>query len=139
MKKQTLTQAKDKLWKVFSQYIRLRDALRTTGTETHGLCISCEKHYPCFGVGCMQAGHFLPGRHASVIYDERGCQAQCYNCNVNLKGNWNKYYAGMEKLYGEKIIKELQSLDRETKQWKVFEIEELTISYKEKLKKLSQQ
>ena len=75
----------------FSKYIRLRDALKTTGTKDTVICYTCKKSYPAFGVGCVQAGHFVPGRGNSILFDERGVHAQCYNCNVNLKGNWPEY------------------------------------------------
>ncbi len=89
-RKYTLTWWKGKAWEEFSKYIRIRDALRTTGTIENAVCCSCSKIYPSFGKGCLQAGHFIPGRRAAILFEETGVHGQCYWCNSNngLKGNW---------------------------------------------------
>lgn len=104
--------AKKTAWDVFSRYIRLRDAIGTTGTTTHAKCVTCGKPYPISGVGCIQAGHFLPGRRNAILLDERNCHAQCYICNVRLKGNTMQYLDFMLQRYGHNVVDELRALDR---------------------------
>lgn len=133
-KTKTLTYYKKKANTAFSKYIRTRDAKG----ENFLLCITCDKPYPAFGVGCAQAGHFIPGRHSNVLYDERNAHGQCYNCNVNLKGNWVKYEAKMRELYGQEVIEELKELDKIDPHFKAFHYQEIEQKYKEKLKLLSE-
>lgn len=135
IKPRTIGDIKKDLWNIFSLYIRTRDCLRTTGCASWGLCISCEKRYH---IKLLQAGHFLPGRHSSNLYYERGTHAQCYNCNINLKGNTMPYMDALIKLYGKKIIEELRENNKVLRQYKQYEIEEMIIQHKQKLKNLSE-
>lgn len=97
----TITSLKKKLWKIFSIYIRMRDCIQTTGTTTHGKCCTCGRDYP---IGKLQAGHFIPGREDSILFDPSCVHAQCYRCNVQRSGEWVKYFRFMEKKYGRKGI-----------------------------------
>lgn len=107
-KKGTIPWWKKNTWAAFSKYIRVRDALRTTGSIELCRCCSCGKIYKAFGVGCVQAGHFIPGRKAAILFNELGVHGQCYHCNSSdlngLKGNWPGYYEFMEKKYGKQSI-----------------------------------
>lgn len=125
----TLTKAKDKAWEAFSRYIRLRDCLRTTGTTTHGRCISCQRVYE---FKKLQGGHFIPGRKGSNLFDELGVHAQCYQCNIEKKGNWDAYYEAMRDLYGQETIDELLRRNHEIKKYTVSELLEKEKTYKEK-------
>ena len=106
MKKRGVKYWKARAWEQFSLYIRLRDALETTGTEDYLVCCSCGKTYPAFGTGCAQAGHFIPGRSHALLFREKGVQGQCYNCNHNLKANWVPYEEFILEKYGEEIVSE---------------------------------
>ncbi len=97
----TITAKKKVLWKIFSIYIRMRDCLETTGTITHGLCCTCKRDYP---IGKLQAGHFIPGRMDSILFDPACVHAQCYRCNVQRSGEWVKYFRFMEEKYGRELI-----------------------------------
>ena len=135
-KKVSLSKAKKKAWTIFSLYIRTRDAILTTGTKDSCKCVTCGRIYPLKSLGGLQAGHFIAGRRNSIIFDERNCHAQCYGCNVMKRGNTTEYWLFMEKEYGRVVIDELLGLDKETKQFKVFELEEIAEKYKEKLKNM---
>lgn len=89
------------LWKTFSRYIRLRDCIKTTGSIYKGRCRTCGRIYQ---IGKLQAGHFVPGRATSILFDEDCAHAQCYRCNVILGGNWPKYYKFMQQEYGQEMI-----------------------------------
>ena len=127
MKKHGVAWWKKKVWtKAFSPYIRLRDALETTGSPHTLKCCSCGKPYPAFGVGCAQAGHFIPGRHNSILFLEHCVHGQCYNCNITLKGNWPGYYAFMRERYGQNGIDEMLRLSKTVRK---FTVEELKTMY----------
>ncbi len=100
----TITAKKKILWKIFSMYIRMRDCLETTGTVTHGLCCTCKRDYP---IGRLQAGHFIPGREDSTLFDPVYVHAQCYRCNIKRQGEWLKYFRFMEKKHGREFVLEL--------------------------------
>ena len=121
---------KKKLWKVFSRYIRKRDAIKTTGDILNLRCCTCGKEYPAFGVGCAQAGHFITGRGNAILFDERGVHGQCYNCNIRLKGNWPAYIEFMKREYGQEVIDELLALNKTIRQFSVIELQELIEKYK---------
>ncbi len=103
-KEPTITTLKKKLWKIFSIYIRMRDCLETTGTTTRGKCCTCGKVYDFAN---LQAGHFIPGREDSILFDPACVHAQCYRCNVKRSGEWVKYFRFMEKKHGREFIFEL--------------------------------
>lgn len=129
-KKMTYSKAKKAAWDAFSLFIRTRDS----DLKGAGICFTCERAYP---VKLLQAGHWIPGRHMSVLFDERNVNAQCYHCNVGLKGNPVVYYDKMLQVYGKAVCDELKRLDKETKKYKVFELIELKIKYDLKLEEIS--
>ena len=132
----TVSKMKDKAWKAFSIFIRTRDAYKTTGTFSDSKCITCERVYPIKKVGGLQAGHFIQGRHPSVLFDERNCHAQCYGCNVMKKGNMVKYYKFMLKEYGQGVIDELEELDTKLTFLSASDYLDIYETYKEKLHNL---
>ena len=109
--KPSLAELKGTAWEWYSKYIRVRDSIRTTGTPDRCTCCTCGKEYPAFGIGCIQAGHFIPGRHNSVIFNDKNVHGQCYVCNYRLKGNWSKYYKFMLDTYGQETIDTLRKED----------------------------
>ena len=111
-KEPTITVQKKKLWPVFSRYIRMRDCLATTKSITHGKCCTCGRLYP---IGKLQAGHFIPGRQDSVLFEPTCVHAQCYRCNVQRQGEWVKYFRFMEEKYGQAEIFRLMALSEEVR------------------------
>ncbi len=124
IKIQSVKKLKGKAWYWFSLYIRNRDRWQ---------CVTCGK----IGKGAqIHAGHFIPGRHNVILFDERGVHAQCYQCNVPLKGNPRAYDKFMRERYGEEVIKELEQLDRQTKQYTTAELLDLIDVYKKKAQEI---
>jgi len=121
-KRPTLSSLKKKAWILFSQYIRMRDCLRTTGCASYGLCITCGKRYH---IKLLQAGHFISGRHNANLFNEEGCHAQCYNCNINLRGNTLEYRRQIIKLYGEGYDEVLETQARKIMKFTPSELENL--------------
>jgi len=128
--KTTVTYWKKKAWTEFSIYIRLRDALLSSGEETVLNCCSCDRRYPSFGKGCAQAGHFIPGRLNAVLFDERQTHGQCYNCNVNLYGNWVAYEVFMVKLWGKETTEQCKLMKYKLIKYQPYELEEIRDYYK---------
>ncbi len=136
MKKPTISKVKKKLWVIFSEYIRKKDGFLTTGSTDWALCITCQKRYH---YKMLQAGHFIAGRHNAGLFSEEGTHAQCYNCNINLKGNTLEYRRQIIKLYGENADTRLEREAKEVKQFTIPELEEMIIRYKQKIKELDEQ
>jgi len=125
--------AKAETWRLFSLYIRYRDALKTTGSLEECACVTCGRIKPTRARGGIQAGHFIPSRHNSILYDYRGCHGQCVWCNRTLNGNWVPYRAFMVETYGEDVVNELIERDKETRTWSIGELEVLQAELREKL------
>lgn len=132
-KRDTLSKHKKLAWKNFSLYIRTRDALRTTGDIANCLCVTCGKEYPRTGVGCIQAGHFIPGRTNAVLFSEEAVHGQCYQCNVHKYGNPAKYLAFMQKEYGQKVIDRLLIESETTIKYHKWEYDKIALKYQRKL------
>ena len=132
-KKKGVKYWKKKAWDEFSKYIRLRDAIKTTGTKENLVCCTCGKQYPAFGKGCAQAGHFVPSRSHALLFRESGVHGQCYNCNQTLKGNWVSYEEFMLFNYGPKITKEEKAAKYSGLKYTACELEEIYHKYKQKI------
>lgn len=114
---------KQKAWKEFSIYIRQRGSVGGLAK-----CVSCGDFKPWRE---QQAGHFVPGRGNSVLFDERNTHVQCYVCNVRRHGNLLPYYDFMEEKYGKEIIAELRILAMQPKQMRHSDYEEIYTKYKQ--------
>ena len=132
-RKQSLSQLKKKCWEVFSRYIRTRDCLKTTGCTSFGLCFTCQKRYH---IKLLQAGHFISGRHNANLFSEKGTNAQCYNCNINLRGNTLEYRRQIIKMYGEGADLELEKEARQIKKFSIEDLTKLVEYYKIEVEKL---
>jgi hypothetical protein len=97
-KTKSIGKLKKEVREVFSQYIRLRDCLRTTGTLEYCNCITCSR---LISFKEAQAGHFVDCRHNATLFDETNVHAQCARCNVYLDGEILKYRREIIRLYGE--------------------------------------
>jgi hypothetical protein len=94
-------------------------------------CITCgvRKYYKE-----LQAGHFIPGRHNAILFDERGVHPQCFHCNMSvavggLNGNPRKYDAFMRKTYGDGVVAELDALDMTERKFTPQELIDLREKY----------
>lgn len=123
---------KDKLDRIFSQYIRLRDA------DINGYirCISCGKI-----VFWKEAdnGHFINRKHMSLRFSETNCNAQCRSCNRFDEGNMTGYNLGMIKKYGQQAIDLLILAKNQTNKISDSEYKILISHYQQKIKEIKQQ
>jgi len=100
MKKPKIKTLKLKLDKIFSEYVRNRDADKF-GNCT---CCTCGKVLPWKEI---HNGHFISRGKLSVRFDTRNCHAQCCGCNTFKNGEPQKYWVFMEKKYGREVMDEL--------------------------------
>ena len=133
MKTKSKAKLKKEVWELFSKYVRVRDCLETTGCASFGLCITCGKRYH---FKLLQAGHFIPGRHNANLFSKKGTHAQCYNCNINLRGNTLEYRRQIIKLYGQGYDEILEAEARQIKKFSVAELTEMKEYYTQKVKEL---
>lgn len=124
--------AKNKLDKVFSQYIRLRDS------DKHGLatCCTCGAKRPWKE---MDAGHFYNRNNLSVRWDETNVHVQCKRCNRFMSGRTGEYAAFMRRTYPENDIQALEYAAGRTTRWTTFDLEQLVKHYKEETKNIKEE
>ena len=132
-RKMSVSVLKKKAWSEFSRYIRTRDCLQSTGSLEFGTCYTCGKRYE---FKQLQAGHFIPGRGNSVLFDDRGVHAQCLQCNCYDHGRWVEYEAHMLKDYGVKIVNELKANKHMIYKYQPSELLELIEVFKTKTREL---
>jgi hypothetical protein len=115
-----------KLWKVFSEYIRQRDA------DSNGMC-------SCFTCGLvrhwkqMDCGHGIGRQHWGTRYNEKNNHAQCKRCNGFEGGKREIYKQRVDARYGKGTWDLLELSSRKAKKWGQFEIDQMEKYYKEKL------
>jgi len=119
-----------KLDKVFSQYIRLRDAF-PNGTFR---CISCGKIKP---FEQADAGHYHSRRHMSTRFDEENVSSECRACNRFSADHLIGYRENLIKKIGTQRFQLLEVKAHSTKKWSCFELEHLIKYYSVLVKKLS--
>lgn len=118
-----------KLWKVFSEFIRLRDS------DTEGICT-------CFTCGFraewkrFDCGHGIPRQHKATKYSEVNNHAQCKRCNGFEGGQQARYKEEVNKRYGEGTWERLEIQSRKICKIGKFEIETMTTHYKKLVKEL---
>lgn len=126
--KWTKTRHKKEAWKFFSQWIKERDKWT---------CYTCGRHATGSG---MHGAHFVTGAACppSLYFDERNVHAGCYNCNVNLSGNWTAYYERMVRDYGEDQVKELMNSRHKKggEVWEKSDYEKIEKEYKARLQEM---
>jgi hypothetical protein len=121
-----------KLWKVFSQFIRLRDS------NDHGYC-------KCFTCGRVRywtdldCGHGIGRQHLSVKYSEKNNHAQCKHCNGFEEGMKDIYAKNVDEKYGKGTWNLLKLAARKPFSLSNFEITALTVHYKKEVEKLKKQ
>lgn len=124
-RKVKLSTLKNKLDKIFSEYIRRRDVDDHTG---FGKCIDCGRETP-FAEG--DAGHFVGRRHLSTRWDEDNVHFQHRYCNRFLNGRQYEYGQALGDRADELIQKSHQ-----VAKFDATHLQYLIDIYKEKLAEL---
>lgn len=92
---------KDSLDKVFSEYIRLKNA----NDMGFCRCVTCGKWYHWRKI---QNGHYMSRRFMATRYSEMNCHPQCMPCNVMQHGNIPQYRMWLVEHYGEEAVSRLE-------------------------------
>ncbi len=122
-RRSTLPALERKLDKVFSRYIRLRDAMPGGVFR----CISCGMTKPVAKADC---GHFHSRRHMATRYDEDNCHAECSYCNRFSADHLIGYRQNLIRKIGQQRFDLLAVRAHGTKKWSHFELEQLAKYYK---------
>lgn len=128
-KNETFADVKKRVWKVFSEYIRKRDA------DENGVC----KCVTCGMFGhwsIMQAGHFVGGRTNSVLFNEDIVMAQCVHCNIFKRGNYQEYTLHMIRKHGMKKVEKFLKLKHEIKKYTIGDMEKLEADLKRRIEEI---
>jgi 5-methylcytosine-specific restriction endonuclease McrA len=122
----TISKLKKDLDKVFSLYIRLRNASKDGIVK----CFTCDKtaHYKK-----MHAGHFMSRKHHATRWNEDNVQVQCPKCNLFGQGEQYAFGKLLDIRIGDGTAEELQELSRTTVKYMRFEYEDMIKHYKEKV------
>lgn len=118
-------QAKERAWKAFSRFIRLRD-------KDNG-CITCGKWYPWQN---MQAGHAIQGRGNSILFDEELVNGQCKRCNIFMRGMYPQYALVLIRKHGIDWWDNKLKLKQETKDYSIQDYLDIESLYQQKAKDL---
>ena len=124
---------KEKAWEQFSRFIRIRDAIKTTGTITHARCITCGVVLPIVE---MDAGHAIKGRHNSILFLEELCHAQCVNCNRYSDGKYDEFKYILVDIHGQEKWEEWEALKRKSVKYTDSDYENLRVTYRNKAEAL---
>lgn len=116
-----------RLWKVFSEFIRRRDA------DENGYC-------KCFTCGLVRhwrqldCGHGIGRQHLGTKYNEKNNHAQCKRCNGFEGGMREVYKENMNKRYGPGTWEMMELASKKRSSMGQFEIDALEKYYKNKIK-----
>lgn len=121
-----------KLDRVFSLYIRLRDAMPNGYTR----CISCGKIKTFDDVDC---GHFYSRTHMATRYDEDNCNAECKFCNRFSADHLIAYQTNLIRKIGMSRFDKLGLRAKSTCHWLDSELEERIKYYSQKVNELSRE
>ncbi len=136
VKQPSRSTVKGRAWFAFSKYVRLRDALKTTGTTTHVKCITCGK---LLQISFCDAGHFVSRRHNATLFDERNVNTQCRYCNRFLDGNLLEYRRQLIKMYGDGIDTELEEKATEICKFDIEGLTNIAECYKMKIEEFNKE
>jgi hypothetical protein len=131
-KKPTVSTLKKKLDKIFSQYIRKKDADINGNVN----CYTCgaTKQWEKDG---MQAGHFMSRKHTVTRWDEQNVKPQCYTCNCHYYGKQYEFSLHLDKEYGEGTSEALLQKSRQTQKNTISDLQELIDLYTTKFSELN--
>jgi hypothetical protein len=128
-KKKSLRQLKAACWRLFSEWIRRKDADQG-GTVT---CYTCGK---LMYWKEAHAGHALPGRHNAVLFDPEIVRVQCPVDNIWKGGNDPVFPAKLIRENGLEWFESKLEGARRVVKYTRSDLEDLISEYKQKLESL---
>jgi hypothetical protein len=129
MAKKTRASLIKKLDKVFSEYIRRKDASK----DGMARCVTCGKtaHWKE-----MDNGHYWSRRYTSTRWDENNCGVQCTYCNRYNQGNAPAFTMHLLRKHGQEFLEQLEQKKNETAKLGILDLELMIEEYLDKLHKL---
>ncbi len=127
-----LNKLDDQLWRVFSQYIRLRDS----DVSGYVSCITCgRKHY--WSSGKIHCGHFVQRDKKAVKFNVHNNSGQCDFCNTFRGGEQFKHGRALDRKWGPGTADKLMALSQvsHTKLGRLW-YESMIEEYRQKVKQL---
>lgn len=119
---------KNKLDKVFSKFIRLRDT-----KDGYGKCCTCQRVFPYEEI---QAGHYISRTYLAVRWNEQNVHGQCMGCNCFKKGALDKYSLFLVRTYGSEILNSLNKKKHGLIKFKKVDLEMMIEEYENKIKEI---
>lgn len=126
--KHTITTLDKALWRVFTQFIKLRDSKGGFAS-----CISCQKWCP---VSEMDCGHFISRNKKATKYNEQNVNLQCRKCNRFLSGRQFEHGLNIDRKYGKGTAEKILALSQQRCKLSSIWYEEMIKEYKEKIRRL---
>lgn len=120
-------------WIWFAKYIKLRDAIATTGDPEFAVCITCNQTLP---ISEMDAGHMIPGRSGGILFDETIVFAQCRKCNREGNGERQAFKIVMVGRNGIEWYELKEAARRGTTKLGEYECKLISDIYREKYNEL---
>lgn len=117
----------EKLDRIFSEFIRLRDA------DKNGLCRCITSGEFVHWTEC-DAGHFVTRDNMATRWDEQNVNAQSRKDNRFLSGRQYEHGLAIDKKYGPGTASKLIVKSRGVCKWQPFEIKKMIEYYKEQVK-----
>ena len=124
---------KETAWRYFAKYIKLRDAIKSTGDVFYAKCITCGDLKP---IEEMDAGHGIPGRMNSILFNEDIVNAQCQNCNRYGGGELQMYKRILIDIHGQEKWDYWQSTKNTNVKYTDLDFEQIAKIYRQKVKDL---
>ena len=125
----TISKLKKKLDKLFSEYIRRRNADHLGRVK----CFTCgvEKHWKE-----QQAGHFQSRSQHSTRWDEVNVQVQCVKCIMYRQGEQYKFGMYLDQRFGDGTAEDLENRAKTIIKINRVDYEEAIERFKQKIKEL---
>lgn len=130
--KSDLKKLEDKLWDIFSIYVRLRDSDK----QGIGKCFTCGRIIHWTKGDC---GHGIPRQHKATKFNEMNNHLQCKKCNGFEGGKREDYKTEMNKRYGPQTWEKMKIASRQTVHWGAFIIQNNIDYYSEQIRILKEQ
>ena len=126
MPKSTIGTYKKTVWKSLATFIKLREADKF-GVVT---CVTCPKRMSIYDTEC-NAGHFVPGRGNSALFDDAHIFPQCNVCNCQGGGEQFKYGIFLKERYGydDGVLDEILCRRHEVKKYTLTELRNIKKNY----------
>lgn len=119
----------DKLWNIFSKYIRLRDS----DSNGYITCITSGRRVHWKEA---DAGHFISRRHLATKFDEQNVNAQSRHDNRFAAGKQYEHGLAIDRKYGKGTAEKLLIKSKQVCKRGKFEIDQMTEYYKKEVERL---